>query len=501
MDRFDDIWKNRFNEQDLPDSDWISPDNKVWEGILKEVDTPKKEKRRFLIWWISGFALIILTALWLFMEQPMIENSTKKINQTALENSTLTVTRKDEEKDIEDQATITGTATQTEIQAEQPSQLANKRTERVLQKNANVSQQKTSKNLTQLTSIESSDAVSATDLETIHELVNGLHAIDQNAEEVIPEMPTVKDLTVSRRSNHFASKKSVGKGISQLPSLNLTSLLAPERNEEAWPFQIVPLPTIVAPPKRWRLGFHLGAVHWKHRITDRFREDFAAFDFNYTDTWGWQATMDLAIPINSWLEWSTGIQYEAVQNTSGHNSPLDYRLDREDGSASNAYALSLATPYGLAPAEFSFKREQDLTNEEVDLLVDFQSKHTLRNFSVPVGFSIYPLGQRKRIIPKLNVGIGVNYIAGMANEIDFIQTHHDAILLAKETAVVMEQDFEKWHLDYRLGLGVQVHLSQHLRLDLGYNWVRGINPVFKLDEYSTHIDRHLLSVGLSRSFY
>ena len=65
---------------------------------------------------------------------------------------------------------------------------------------------------------------------------------------------------------------------------------------------------------------------------------------------------------------------------------------------------------------------------------------------------------------------------------------------------MLKQNSEKWHLDYRLGFGLQVHLSKQVQLDLGYNWARRISPIFNLDTYSTHIDRHLLSIGLSRSF-
>jgi len=50
MDRFDDIWKNRFNE-DL-----------VWEGILPHV-APKKKRPIWMIWLGIGIAMILLLSV------------------------------------------------------------------------------------------------------------------------------------------------------------------------------------------------------------------------------------------------------------------------------------------------------------------------------------------------------------------------------------------------------------------------------------------------------
>jgi len=33
MDRFNDIWKNRFNAEEVPVDDWSSPGDAVWSSI------------------------------------------------------------------------------------------------------------------------------------------------------------------------------------------------------------------------------------------------------------------------------------------------------------------------------------------------------------------------------------------------------------------------------------------------------------------------------------
>ena len=221
-------------------------------------------------------------------------------------------------------------------------------------------------------------------------------------------------------------------------------------------------------------------------------------DSNYTDQWAWQIEGSIEYLINDFVGIKTGLQYQRIQNNSGHNSPLAYDPNAEsDSGATNDYALSLATPYGLAPAAFSFSRQDEIGTDAVDLLVDFNSKHTIHNLSVPLGLSIYPLGQRGRWIPELTGAFGLNYILGLDNEIESIQTNHDAIRFEKETAALNKQEMEAWHYDLRIGAGLSHRLTNTWELRFQYQWMYGIQPVFQLDAYATRIDRHLLSFGLN----
>ena len=66
MDRFDDIWKNRFNEEEFSEGDWNTPDEKVWEGIVPHVDA-KDDRRPFwmILLGIGIVAILLLSILFL----------------------------------------------------------------------------------------------------------------------------------------------------------------------------------------------------------------------------------------------------------------------------------------------------------------------------------------------------------------------------------------------------------------------------------------------------
>jgi opacity protein-like surface antigen len=167
----------------------------------------------------------------------------------------------------------------------------------------------------------------------------------------------------------------------------------------------------------------------------------------------------------------------------------------------NDYALNLATPYGLSGATFNFNRGQTLASDEVNLLVDFNSEHLIRNFSLPLGVVIYPLGKKRKFSPTVNLGFGINYLAQISNKIQSIETHHDAIQYDDSgSSTFVSPDLEKWHFDYRLGLGLKYEVQQNLYLQLNYNWIRGLNPIYKLENYETRIDRHQISIGLTKLF-
>ena len=68
MDRFDDIWKNRFNEEEFSESDWNTPDEKVWEGIVPHV-VHQNDNRSFWMFWLGIGVITILLLSMLFLNK------------------------------------------------------------------------------------------------------------------------------------------------------------------------------------------------------------------------------------------------------------------------------------------------------------------------------------------------------------------------------------------------------------------------------------------------
>ncbi|MEM8907757.1 MAG: hypothetical protein AAGD05_07920 [Bacteroidota bacterium] len=503
MDRFDDIWKNRFNEEQLPEDEWINPGEEVWAQIADQIE-PRPRKRRRWIFWLFSLGLVALLSagwfVWPNSEQRLTEQMEEKSRYVSTNLPTAKTNLSSTANDSEEQQSTVSTIAPTVTLVQSQSKLST--ADEPVATPANI--REVSATASSVPASVGHPSIIKQQSITTYNNDRKVFSRFSGSEERVTLRTTKSSipaqLTTPNNQNHsLLFEKTFDAGI-ELPTLfaaNLPTTSAWEAPQGAyqvdWPLPKTHLPI--------QISLNAGAVYWQHRITEAFQNDFAPFDFNHTDNWGWQVNLGLEIPINSFLGVYTGLQYEQVQVRSGHNSELAYEVVNEPAEqAKNDYALSLATPYGLTPAEFSFIRTQGLNSEAVNLLVDFESKHLLRNLSIPLGLSIYPMGRKHRIVPVLRAGIGVNYLAGIQNDLNFIQTNHDAISFVKETATVEQQTpyLNRWHLDYRVGLGLNYSLNQNMQVQLNYNWSRGINPIYELNNHATRIDRHFFSVGIQQ---
>jgi opacity protein-like surface antigen len=445
MDRFDDIWKNRFNDSNVPVEDWNSPDDElVWEGIAKHLPTEEKN-RKILWWWVIG-ALLTLAFLFSFI----LKNDSKasgSINQIQ-NNKTLLAHTVSNDKEV--------LASKEEEQSEM---LVNPNSNQIRFNNPNSKKQNfNSKKIS-------------------------------NSE--IPKKLSKEKIEIKKKKLVKTRNQTL---IDQIQSLKLENI----NIQESIDFNI-PKAVLNKQKLKFLMSANVGIVYWKHRISDQYTSDLSPFEFNYTDNFGWQASLNLDYQIHRNLTVFGGIQYEQIESFSGHNSALTYSVANELNET-NDYSQSLATPYGLAEASFRFSRNDDIGENDIDLLVDFESKHSIKNWSIPFGIKYAPFGQKNRLKPTLSLGFGVNYLSGISNKIHNIETHHDAINYENGgSSDFAKPDLNNWHYDIRLGLGLSYLISSNFQIRLNYGWSNGLNPVFQQENYETKINRHHWSLGVIKS--
>lgn len=469
MDKFNDIWKNRFNDGELPLGDWSLPEDEVWEQILPHVPTKKRNRK----WWWFFLCLALLSLGYFgFSFTSKLPSADFVSNKTEAGISELLahhhVSNAKEQTNHKTQQ-IAGIEL-SEAKAQWPSHI-----------NTQLSKiKKASKTI--ILAPEVSNRIIVDDI--IHKETSAL----------LPE--TVPTVELSDQS----AMESIGRtelnrvGVEALPLLkfrteNVEEPLQPDLQMKIWQ----------GARSRLSLSADVGAVLWQHKISTSYQTDLAAFDFNYSDAVGWSTALGLQFSINEYVDLFGALQYEEVQTASGHNTNLAYQLTQEGAAMANNYILDLATPYGLSKASFRLERREALSDESTALVVDFQSMHTIRNASVPLGIAAYPLGKQRRWIPSARIGVGLNYLMGISNELNHIDTHHSAIQFTKEKdALFQAPEINQWFLDFRLGLGIQYHLKSNLQIGINADWSRGFNPIFEQGNYQTRINRYYLSIGLTK---
>lgn len=481
MDRFDDIWKNRFNEEEFSEGDWNTPDENVWEGIVPHVSSKNGDRPFWMNMLGLGIIAVLLLSI-LFLSKGIQTSSNANVSFGTLTSESIKSNYK---------ISVFGDNSTNQTKEKQDfNEIEVSNNQLAL----NVSLKNKHKKSTGITDLKSN-------IKTVLSpkgISVGLTSLEaESKRDAQPTLSTIKELENVILTDGMNDKTIVDNLIS-ISSQNM--ILSSEK--ENHPIQV--LSAFETTQKRkYTFGVGAGTIFWQHRISNDYTSDLSPFDFNYQDAWGWQTNLSFNVELNKYFDAVVGLQFEQVTTTSGHNSNLTYDVQEEQDAAnpSNGYALSLATPYGLSGATFNFNRGQTLAAYEVNLLVDFDSEHSIRNFSIPVGTIIYPFGKKRKIIPSANLGFGINYLAQISNKIQSIETHHDAIEYDDSgSSTFVSPDLEKWHFDYRLGLGLKYELQRNLHLQVNYNWNRGINPIFKLENYETRIDRHQISLGLTKSF-
>ncbi len=495
MDKFDDIWRNSFNEGQQPEESWNTPDEDLWEGIATELPIPKDRRRKLLWWWSMGLILVsLLGFFWWSGGNEGEELISSSVQNWSFENHL-------ESASIEHQDQLTGV--QENQSLEIPGQDSPSTTTVVEEPVYEMSKTSKANSTVPVSTPISTINSSSTKGESTKALSPGVAASTTTAntdlKSTTEELPSLSPASAPM-ATEITPLATPSTSLDHLPLLhnelppltyeleNLTPIIPEDKTSPAFRF------TDLA-----------GAVYWKHRISDQYQSDLAAFDFNYTDQWGWYTGVQAAWDWNEHLSLFAGIQYERIRVNSGHNSNLIYNPDDEtNASASNDYTLNLATPYGATEAQFRFNREQmdqPALTDPVDLLVDFKSQHLIENLNIPIGLQLFPLGRRGRFTPSATVGLGINYLLDLENNIESIDTHHDLIRYDEvKRSTTLQTQLQNWHLDYRLGLALNYKLLPNLQLALMGDWTSGVHAIFSQNDYETRVDRYHLSLGLVKTF-
>jgi len=473
MDRFDDIWKNSFNAADIPVEDWNTPDDQVWASVAKTLPKPKR-KKRLLWWWFAGF-LVLASAISLYWLWTMESTQTAvdqlsivNIQNTELESEVAMDKLIDAKKPLIEKEKPLANPTQKHAPLK-PKAISDQPIVNKVQKTASTYTTTINTNLAKQVFIPK-PSIDTPFLGKKNEVIPSTNMIEPTTEKVF-----------------LAPENTLG-NLAIQPLTNTVALGLP--SEKKW------MPTTKKPIS---LSINTGIVFWQHQLNSDLATTLSPFDFNYTDGVGLHMDLEMAFDLNDYFKIFTGIGYDRVGVTSGHNSAIQYSLLDELNESDNKYLLSLATPYGFMDSEFSLRRTADISQEEVDLLVDFNSKHLIQNISVPLGLKIYPLGQRRLLVPSISTAFGVNYLASISNDLSTIDTHHDALGYQSNSAAVQKQAIEAWHFDARVGAGLTYKMPRKIDISVQYNFVKGLSPVFKLDNLNTKINRHYLNLTLTKT--
>lgn len=539
MDSFDNIWKERLTQSTVPSTDWCTPSEKVWEGVSQEF---RKEKRKPVLWWWIGIG-ILATAL--VLGSFMIGSTFNKRSAGTIDNTNSAVTKIEGSVESK-QELISQEESQKEdaygsfTSEEELQQSANNLTQgKFTNKQANSIERKNEIEHSQSDTAMRVDKAERSPIEKniSNALVSGPLKIIENQERSSTYEPSFNKEEnpelggAARAKNPFGFSKALPMTQDIYPNSKLTSDLnestaqqkeSPKSKRNAGltipnplasltnnPLLISPdiasFPALVNPDTKVNnfkssIWIESGFLFWRHKISDQYLNDLAAFDFEFDDEFGAYLRVGLGRKISKRFEFISGLEFDRIAMNSGHNSTLTYLLDDEGVDQDNLYNLQLATPYGLMDAEFKFVRSAPVSGESVDLLVDFSNQHVIYNVRVPVGMNYKFITNNSGWGSSINIGVGFNYLLHLQNEAISIESNHSAIHAAKESIQLGSQDINRSLFDGFTGISLRKAFSPHWYLEANYEWQLGFSKYFENDSYYTRINRHLAGLRLVKDF-
>ena len=485
MDKFDDIWRNKFNDEDISIGDWNTPDDEqVWAGIVPHIPEKNGSRKGFL-WWI--FSLILLTTISLTFIFLGAKNNSGS-NEQFMDSTN--------QEAIESQTTNAKTSKKTAISFLQSADQDNRSIEVEAQGEQNRSD----------SGFNINSGVNRTNkaLNRIEQNILNQPAINDDMsvnEGLSSTMISDNEVSLSKAINTVNENNEGVFASSILPygQLNFIDIVKKENIDivlpEDYSVEQHKSNAVIA----W--GVHAGVVIWQHNISSSYINALSPFDFNYDDGRGWIVEGRMNLQLNDYIQPYVGIQYESVTVRSGHNSAVDYQLENEEIQGSMEGFQGVATPYGSSEVTYRLDRNESAITENTPLSIDINSNHDIRNWSVPVGLQVFPLGQSSKWQWATNIGFGTNYLQNISSHLSNVQTNHDDIVY--NDAVPRQYDIveiDQWHFDLRMGTGLQYSWKNNTSFNLNYQWSKGLNPVFQQGNYDTFINRHNITLGLLCQF-
>lgn len=533
MDRFDEIWRNSFQQDEVKPESWNTPSPSVWNGIESELLNKKKRRFIFLLLFFGIFSLLAGAGLLYFNTFNHTSSKSEDI-ASGLEQIDLSIPMAEGESNISNPSSeINSPNENTEGSkyhaATEDSELENKPSHEESEKNnEGLSYEVPGENFQSKDNLlveksKSSTIENQSDIKSQKTTNPQLWEVDKvvknnsndsesalNPKSVVtPEIFLLSDLQddLPESKEQLATREITSQSVNQLTHLTKELLLLSpailDHSLVDWEANttVKSVSEIKPNPSRhWHLSIFSGASIWNQRVGSQYVNDLSAFDFHFSkNNMGFAGGIELGLTLNSRWEISSGLMYESIETTSGHNGELSFSKNEEDPEDnSNKYDLNLATPFGFAATNFKLLRDGELSQETIQLLADFESRHQIKNLSIPLSFRVYLLpGEESPFNAGLKIGGNLNYLFSISNQLKNVDTHHDLITFQDDLAETdLSQNIRKFHLNTSAGAFVDYRFRPSFIARLEYTWLKGLTDVFNQEDYFTKIDRHLFSISL-----
>ncbi len=453
MDSFESNWKKKF-DQSMADvnEDWLSPDPRVLDNIMANIEKEEKPKRRlwFLMFFL-GFGLLISMAILTNLKDNstiLSKNEKNKLSTNTDENRIVPLTVADSKAEVQNK----------ELQT----------------------QLVTTENINQNTELRNNSAITRE---------KGVQK--KNVTKTHPILPV---LATNPVYNDGFKEEHIKNSIS--PPHPIMTLLknCSSNSNRLFAMEIVETPIEPSNDKNQNISISTiaGIMIWQDRLSNSYSEALAPANFFNSSSIGnsFNLNIDYFFSSNWGINYSIG--WNQLNTESGHNSGLTYNNVHEN----QTFDLTLATPYGFIKSDTGLRYSNQTSNTETPLLLDITSSHELSIFHMQLGVI-----KKTYLSPQwsLNTGIGFSLlnIIDIKNKVKELNTNHsDYHFQHANITQNQEAQMNDNLLGFHINLGIDYRITNQWSFGLQAGIERTTDPIFSQEDLNTYVRIWRLGLGV-----
>lgn len=468
----DRIWKNKFEEANLENENWLDPSDKVLIGIKSRVHN-KYSRKRYL--WLLLILLPVLFIAKEYSESPenIIDSKASLLSEGRPEIDKTELGLQND-KEVAEESKVskipsiinTNIAENKLIIKSDNTPVINDSTKNVLGNFIETSKIATSKKSTQSNQLTS----------------NSGDAIKNNSDESFVSFETPKSpleglMYLKSPVYLVAFQPDFYPG---LPLLNLTNFDQKSKNNS--------------------LSLGLGYHFWNFRLNNNYETALNPADFSHTIGQGYAINVQYTRKINKKVHFNLTLGHAIIYAKSGHNSTVEYHLYEEMNSIpENEIDLTMASPLGFMQSNIIIERQSQITNQNHPLTLAVHNEHIIRTTSLSptLGLLLYA-------DPKLEltgyIGAGINWISGIQNKLAAFEINDQKFVSKSGDITSSQQSINNFTYFSTAGITVKRNLISGYFIGTSVNAHQNFQPIYAESDFSTTISGAGIQFFIGRNF-
>jgi hypothetical protein len=497
------IFRDRFNTDDIPKEKWNTPDHEVWSNIERTL--PKKEEKSSKSTLIP-FLLSLALLSFMFLGYKYFEKAQKVMGLEILlkecsESKEIPLNNFSAQNSIPQTSNKQNSTPQNSIVKNGKSSKSSFEDSQVIKSPSLVAKGSTNIQLSNLNKIENimgDVKISSSNVNILSNFGTSDPNLNKDGDNKVISINSERELN---EENKFEKGRVLK--ITPLNQMELI-MLTSSKNRFLIDFPNINSPMIIPSKKTsgpWMVGVSSGYIQWVDHKKGRLNNPLSELLLDENTSSSFNLQLNFKKVLHPKLSLNLGLGTYSRTQSSTYRLSLPYSTANETSHGNefhNYFEHSLPTSLGNINTNLTLARSisSNVTNNEnVDL--DFSLSNKIHAINVPVTFIYYPM----------NSGQGLYFETGINTEFIYQQkltnvttnSFHSQVDDRDMKVAFDRKQIEQINFSIPLGIGYSKKIGKDISIDFSANYGFGLNNVHMHEGFTHKIDRITSQISVFKS--